>query len=442
MPTFKRVLLLAALLSCLPVAGCFKKKNTLSQKGTGTSSEPDKLLFDRATADVQHGRYTEGRLTLQTLINTYPDSEYLAKATLGVADSYFKEGGTTGYTQAVAEYQNFITFFPFLDEAAYAQMQIGMTHYRRMEKPDRDRNEAIEAEGAFQTYLQKYPNSELGWQVQQRLREVQEVLADGDFRVANFYYIRRVDRASAARLIDLVNRYPLYSEADRANWMLGSVYERSEHNEIAAQYYTRLVKDYPLSPLAAVAKDKLVKFGAPVPQPDPTSMARMQKEQDTPRARVGLLNRPGTLFKTGPDVRMAARSGAPNMTPEDSENTETLSPGTLSVVGGAGGSATTGTGAFVETVTPGSPGSIVPAAGAAVPAAGAGNGANANPAASDSGAATTSTDTSGSTTTGSAAATGDGSQPATDANSSSQSSDPKNESSSKKKKGVHKVLPF
>jgi outer membrane protein assembly factor BamD len=432
MPTFKRVLLLAALLSCLPVAGCFKKKEALSQKGTGTSSEPDKLLFDRAMTDVQHGRYTEGRLTLQTLINTYPDSEYLAKATLGVADSYFKEGGTTGYTQAVAEYQNFITFFPFLDESAYAQMQIGMTHYRRMEKPDRDRNEAIEAEGAFQTYLQKYPNSELGEQVQQRLREVQEVLADGDFRVANFYYIRHVDRASAARLIDLANRYPLYSEADRANWMLGSIYERSEHNEIAAQYYTRLVKDYPLSPLVGVAKDKLVKFGAPVPQPDPTATARMQKEQDTPRARIGLLNRPGTLFKTGPDVRMAARSGTPNMTPEDSENTETLSPGTLSVVGAAGGSANTGTGAFVETVTPGSPGSIVPASGA-------GNGTN--PVANDPGAAS-STGTSGSTATGSAAATGDASQPATDANSSAPSSDPKNESSSKKKKGVHKVLPF
>ncbi len=259
----------------------------MSQKGTGTSSEPDKVLFDRAMADIQHGRYTEGRLTLQTLINTYPDSEYLAKAKLGVADSYFKEGGTTGYTQAVAEYQTFITFFPFLDEAAYAQMQIGMTHYRRMEKPDRDRNEAIEAEGAFQTYLQKYPNSELSAAGPAAIAGSAGSVAEGDFRVAYFYYMRQVDRASAARLIELVNRYPLYSEADRANWMLGSIYERSEHNEIAAQYYTRMVKDYPLSPLVAVAKDKLVKFGAPVPQPDPTAMARMQKEQDTPRARVG-----------------------------------------------------------------------------------------------------------------------------------------------------------
>jgi outer membrane protein assembly factor BamD len=441
MPNYRHILLLAALVPCLAFAGCFGKKHALSQTGTGTSSEPDKILYDRAITDIQHSRYTEARLTLQTLINTYPDSEYLAKATMGVADSYYKEGGASGYTQAVAEYQNFITFFPFLDEAAYAQMQIGMTHYRRMEKPDRDRNEAIEAEGAFQTYLQKYPASELSAQVQQRLREVQEVLAEGDFRVANFYYIRHVDRASAARLLELVNRYPLYSEADRANWMIASLYERSEHPEIAAQFYTRLVKDYPLSPLAATAKDKLVKFGAPVPQPDPAALARMQKEQDTPRPRGGILSLPAGMFKTGPDIRMAARSGAPTMTPQETDNVDTLTPGSLTV----GASATapggaTGTGAFVETVTPGSPGSIVPASEAANP----GNAAqsNASSSGSSSGANASSTGANSADPASPANANGDPSQPATGSPSPAASNDPKNESSSKKKKGLHKIIPF
>jgi outer membrane protein assembly factor BamD len=433
MSNYQRALVLAALVPCLAFAGCLGKKKTLSQAGTGTSSEPDKILYDRALTDIQHSRYTEARLTLQTLINTYPDSEYLAKATLGVADSYFKEGGASGYTQAVAEYQNFITFFPFLDEAAYAQMQVGMTHYRRMEKPDRDRNEAIEAEGAFQTYLQKYPNSELSGQVQQRLREVQEVLAEGDFRVANFYYIRRVDRASAARLLELVNRYPLYSEADRANWMIASLYERSEHPEIAAQFYTRLVKDYPLSPLVPTAKEKLVKFGAPVPQPDPAALARMQKEQDTPRPRGGILSLPAGMFKTGPDIRMAARSGAPTMTPQETDNADTLTPGSLAI--GASASApggSTGTGAYVETVTPGSPSSIVPASEAANPASGA----------SPAGANSSSAGSNAADPASPANANGDAAQPATNSPSPAPSNDPKNESSSKKKKGVHKIIPF
>ena len=66
-----------------------------------------------------------------------------------------------------------------------------MAHYRQMEKPDRDHAEAVQAEAEFQTFLEKYPNSPLRPQAEQRLREVQEVLAEGNFRVARFYYTSR-----------------------------------------------------------------------------------------------------------------------------------------------------------------------------------------------------------------------------------------------------------
>ena len=165
-------------------------------------------------------------------------------------------------------------------------MQIAMAHYRQMEKPDRDHAEAVQAEAEFQTFLEKYPNSPLAPQAEQHLREVQEVLAEGNFRVASFYYTREAYRAAGARLIELTNRYPLYSQADQANWMLGQIYEKGEHNDIAAQYYSRIVKDYPLSPLAGDAKNKLVKFGVPVPPADPTAVARMQKEQSADRPEL------------------------------------------------------------------------------------------------------------------------------------------------------------
>ncbi|PYU26271.1 MAG: hypothetical protein DMG30_02970 [Acidobacteria bacterium] len=345
----------AAILAVMLFAGCAARKTTASKPETNESAEADKLLYERALNDLQHNRFELSRLSMETLINTYPDSEYLAKAKLAIADSYFKEGGTTGLTQAVATYQDFITFFPFLDEAAYAQMQIGMAHYRRMEKADRDRTEALEAEAAIQTFMQKYPHTELAPRAEQRLREVQEVLADGDYRIATFYYIRRIDKAAAPRLLDLVSRYPLYSQADRANWMLASIYERNEHNDVASTYYARLVKEYPLSPLAGAAKAKLVKFGAPVPQPDPTALARMQKEQEMPRERPGFLKRPGELLKSGPDVSAAARVGMPNLTPQTEDATDTLAPGAgLSVVAAGGASkGSGGTGAYVQTVSPG-----------------------------------------------------------------------------------------
>jgi len=242
------------------------------------SAEPDKVLYDRAMLDLKKGHYTEGRLSLQTLINTYPDSEYLAKAKLGVADSYFREGGTSNMTIAVQEYKDFITFFPFLDEAAYAQMQVGMTHYRMMEKADRDKSDAEAAEDEFQTFLLKYPQSPLVPKAEQRLRDVQEIIADGQYRIARFYYLKTDYRASAARLVELTERYPLYSQSDEALWMLGDVYEvakkfskneddKNHWADLAAKCYDRIVTDYPLSNMAPSAKSRLTAMGMPFPAP-------------------------------------------------------------------------------------------------------------------------------------------------------------------------------
>jgi len=318
--------LLPALLCALLLAGCGGKKKITDIQG---SVEPDKVLFERAQEDIKHGRHTVARLTLQTLINTYPDSEYLAKAKLAIADSYYKEGGTAGLAQAVREYEDFRTFFPFLEEAAYAQMQIALAHYRQMEKPDRDRTQARLAEEALQTFLLKYPDSELRATAEQRLREVQEVLAEGDFRIARFYFIKGSLRAAAARLMEIVERYPLYSQADRALWMLGEAFERVERTEFAAAYYSRVVREYPLSPLAEDAKQKLLALGVPVPQPNPEALARMQKEQEFDRERPGILRRSLGMFKSGPDVSMAARVGEPNLSPpgEPTSPTQVLRPG-------------------------------------------------------------------------------------------------------------------
>jgi outer membrane protein assembly factor BamD len=315
--TIRNVLLLtlAGLLS-VGTSGCLffggKKKAPLA----GTKAAPDKVLYENALNDIKHSRYTEGRLTLQTLINTYPDSEYLAKAKLAIADSYYRQGGVQGLTEAVAEYKDFITFFPFLNEAAYAQYRTAMAHFRMMEKPDRDRTQALEAEQELQTMILKYPQSKWTADAKQRLREVQEVLAEGEFEVASFYDLRGAYGAAAARLLELTSRYPLFSQADQANLLLAKIYEKTEHNDFAARFYSNIVREYPLSPLVPDAKKQLVALGYPVPQPDPKALSRMQDEEKFVKERPGIVHEALGILKSGPDVTRAAHYGQPNLTPE------------------------------------------------------------------------------------------------------------------------------
>jgi hypothetical protein len=47
---------------------------------------PDKVLFQRAMLAVDDGRFDVARLTFQTLVNTYPDSEYAEKAREELSD--------------------------------------------------------------------------------------------------------------------------------------------------------------------------------------------------------------------------------------------------------------------------------------------------------------------------------------------------------------------
>ena len=342
------LVLVSVLAGSVVLSSCGRKAPAAS---ADSSAEPDKVLYETGMQEISKGRHEMGRLALQTLMNTYPDSEYLAKAKLGIADSYYKEGGITGMTQAAAEYQDFITFFPFLDEAAYAQMQVGMSHYRRMEKPDRDRTEALAAEQAFQVLLQRYADSPIAEEGRQRLREVQEVLAEGEFGTAQYYFIRGADRSALGRLQRLVNRYPLYSQADRAQWNLAQIYERHGGGaEMATQYYSRIVREYPLSPLAEAAKERLIKYGAPVPDADPEALERMKKEAAEDRHKPGLWGRSLGMLKSGPDVSMAARVGDPTLASfnEETEGDTTILgiPPASNTIGGT-------TGVTAQTVTPG-----------------------------------------------------------------------------------------
>jgi outer membrane protein assembly factor BamD len=350
------------------------KKKTVQKKQTidvNTSAEPDKVLYDRAQTDLKAGRYIEGRLALQTLINTYPDSEYLAKAKLAVADSYYKEGGTTSLTQSIQEYNDFRTFFPFLDEAAYAQMQIGLAHYKMMEKSDRDKTQAEAAEDAFQAFVLSYPQSPLIPKAEQYLRDVQQVLADSDYKVAYYYYTKTDYRAAAARLVEVTDRYPLYSQNDDALWMLGNIYERAKQvskneddknhwGDLASKCYDRIVRDYPLSKNAPGAKARLKDMGRPVPSPDPDAVVRMQKQQlyEKEHHQSIVLKLPMNMLKGSPDTSSAARGGMPQMAPPNDavSATDVLRPGaagpSFGLTGSAAGASAQTSASSSEVVTP------------------------------------------------------------------------------------------
>ncbi len=295
------------------------------------SKQPDKELFDKAMIEMKRGRYDVARLDLQTLLNTYPDSEYKMRAKLSVGDSWFKEGGSAALTQAEAEYKDFETFFPNAPEAAEAQMKVGDIYYSEMEKPDRDYTNALNAEKEYREMINDYPDSTLIPRAKQRLRDVQEVLAERETQIGLYYASREDYPAAIARLQTVVDTYPLYSKSDLALLTIGDAYAgeahmvqmsgvpgavkermRSFYLDKAARAYDKVITRYPMAPRVEDARDRLVAMNLPIPEPTQSAVAESEAEEAS-RQRIQFTDTLWGIVKHGPTVVEAVHVGDPTL---------------------------------------------------------------------------------------------------------------------------------
>jgi outer membrane protein assembly factor BamD len=340
----RRISIIAVLgLLLVITAACSNKKSVNPLANVG-SKQPDKVLFDKAMDAMKHNRFDVARMTLQTLINTYPDSEFIARAKLAEGDSWYAEGGTASLAQAEQEYRDFETFFPNMPEAAEAQLKIANIQYQQMEKSDRDYTHAKRAEDEYRNLIMQYPdNPKLVKEGKQRLLEVQEVLADREFNIGKFYFMRMSYPASIARLQSLVEKYPLYSKADETLFLLGQDYEGqitllrakpickaantppgclpgenskapyiAEWTKQAAAAYSQILTRYPVMAASDEAKKRLAALHQPVPRPTKAAVAQNRAEEES-RREATTLDRAMSLVKKGPDVSSAAQVGEPTL---------------------------------------------------------------------------------------------------------------------------------
>jgi outer membrane protein assembly factor BamD len=154
------------------------------------------------------------------------------------------------------------------------------------------------------------------------LRKIQEDLAEGEEKVAEYYAKKGGNgyAASANRASTLVDTYPLYSRADDSLWLAADDYNQmgDKYENQQASMYTKIVHDYPLSLHAEEARAQLKAMGRAVPDADPVQEARMKFELEN-RKKPGLLSKALNPFSDRPDTHAAAKSGSAQM--------ETFKPG-------------------------------------------------------------------------------------------------------------------
>lgn len=464
----RRYIIGLLLASCLVLTVGCRNKNVKNPLAGVDSKQPDKVLFDRAMEAMRKRKYDVSRLSLQTLINTYPDSEFVARAKLAIGDSWYAEGGSAALAQAENEYRDFITFFPNMAEAAEAQLKIADIHYKQIEKPDRDFTHARRAEDEYRQVLLQYPDSKLADKARVRLLEVQEILGDREFRIGRFYYLRQSYAAAIARLKTLTDTYPLYSQSDEALFMLGQAHERQVdsirtlttskafdevkkaqllkiYTDDANEAYSKIITRYPMMPRAADARVRLKAMDLAVPTPTQEAID-LNKKEIASRGQLGRMDRIMLVMHKRPDFSSATKVGEPPLVdPKPTDAPDLVKQANAVVTGKTDGDESI---VSAETVKPGD--GSKPPENQPIPRSNPDDTIlpdksdtpkpmpeQVNEAAGGSSSGTAAAATDGT------AATSDSAKPA-DAKSDSSTTDGKKESSSKekKKKGLRKLIPF
>jgi outer membrane protein assembly factor BamD len=249
--------LVAAVAALAIVSGCANQTRNAVPAGT---TEPDKFLFDKGTAALNSKKWLTAREFFQQVTETYTASPYRPDAKLGIGDTYLGEGTSESLVLAINEFKEFLSFYPTHRRADYAQLKLGMAHYRQMRHPQRDQTETREAVREFETFVARYPDSSLLPEAKQHLREARDRLSEADYLVGYFYYRQKWYPGAIDRFKVLLKEDAAYTGRDAVYYYLADSLVKMKQEAEALPYLERLIAEFETSEYLAEAQKRVTEL--------------------------------------------------------------------------------------------------------------------------------------------------------------------------------------
>jgi outer membrane protein assembly factor BamD len=214
LPLILGVVILTASLT----AGCgslFGKK-----KDDGDIAAPD-VIYGRADQMLDKQSYEEAAKQYEEVDINHPYSREARRAIVMAAYAYYKAGK---YADAVSSADRYLTLHPGTPESDLAQNIIGMSYYDQVLDPRRDQTNARKALEAYQTLLQRYPDSRYAAEAQNRARILRDLLAASEMQVGRFYLRHNNYLAAINRFKVVVTDYQTTAQVEEALSRLTEAY--------------------------------------------------------------------------------------------------------------------------------------------------------------------------------------------------------------------------
>jgi outer membrane protein assembly factor BamD len=231
------------------------------------ASNSDQVIWEAGQKAFERKQWDNARQHFRRIVDGFPNSEYGPVARLGLADSYFREGGTGNLVLAAGSYREFLTFYPSHARSDYAQFQVGESFFKQRNGPDRDQTATVQALDEYQKVVQYYPTSPLVAQAQERISELRQNLARAEFLAGYFYQrTREAPRAAIARYEGILRDYPDYKQLDEVLFRMSQALATAGRSGEALPHLDRMIREYPSSAFANEARALLQQLqSAPAP---------------------------------------------------------------------------------------------------------------------------------------------------------------------------------
>ncbi len=190
-------------------------------------------IYERAEALYQDKEWAEARDLFGFVYDTFPNDPLGHKAALRVADTYAVKKDVASLTEARLRYRDFANRYPNDPDRDYSLLMVGHTYSARKLRPDRDLGDIEEALAAYQQLLTLYPDSQYVPEAEARMADLEELLAEHEWQVAEFYRKNKRFRGALWRLEYLAENYANYSRIDEVNTQISELKTLIEEREAA-----------------------------------------------------------------------------------------------------------------------------------------------------------------------------------------------------------------
>jgi outer membrane protein assembly factor BamD len=192
-----------------------------SDKPDLVNNDPPDVIYGQAEKLIDKGEYDEAARQYEEVDINHPYSQEARRAIVMAAYAYYKGGK---YDEAISAADRYLTLHPGTKESDLAQNIIGMSYYDQILDKKRDQTFARRSLKAYQTLLQRYPNSRYAPAAANRVRVLQDLIAASEMEVGRYYLRHNNYLAAINRFKTVVTDYQTTAQVEEALMRLTEAY--------------------------------------------------------------------------------------------------------------------------------------------------------------------------------------------------------------------------